>query len=158
MSPVKVLIALDDAAVSSRAARAAVRLFDGQADTEFLVINVSNLPTAWVGNTAYGAVGRLMVDPRWLEPGNDNDELQERLLIAHAAAAGVPDPEVIVRPGDAVHQICTAAAEHDVDVIVVGSHDKSALRRLFDPSVAAGVVRDTYLPVLIVSGTPPEAA
>jgi nucleotide-binding universal stress UspA family protein len=48
------------------------------------------------------------------------------------------------------------ADEHDVDVIVVGSHDKTAWRRLFDPSVAADVVRDTSRPVLVVSGTPPS--
>jgi len=41
---------------------------------------------------------------------------------------------------------------HRIDIIVVGSHDKSALRRLFDPSVAAGVVRGTDVPVLVVSG------
>ena len=52
--------------------------------------------------------------------------------------------------------IAAAAEEHDVDVVVVGSHDKSALRRLFDPSVAVGVVRATSRPVLVVSGDQPD--
>ena len=50
-----------------------------------------------------------------------------------------------------------AAEEHDVDVVVVGSHDRGMLSRLLDPSVAAGVVRGTYRPVLVVSGHSPEA-
>jgi nucleotide-binding universal stress UspA family protein len=43
-------------------------------------------------------------------------------------------------------------------VIVVGSHDKTLLRRLIDPSVAASVVRDTHRPVLVVSGQDPDTA
>jgi nucleotide-binding universal stress UspA family protein len=58
--------------------------------------------------------------------------------------------------GDPVQMIREAADEHDVDVIVVGSHDKSALRRIFDPSVAAGLIRATHRPVVVVSGDPPE--
>ncbi len=116
------------------------------------------MPTAWVGGAAYGSVGPLMVDPRLLSPTAEEEAEDERLLMDEATAAGVPDPEVIVRTGDPVRQICAAAADHDADVIVVGSHDKSALRRLIDPSVAVGVVRDTYRPVLVVSGIPPTTA
>ncbi len=154
----KVLIALDDSPTSARAARVAAQLFAGRAGVEFLVINVSPLPTVWVGGAGYGFVGPLLMDPQWLDPDSADDAEGQRVLLAEAAAAGVPDPEVLVRPGDPVQQICAAADVHGVDVIVVGSHDRSALRRLFDPSVAAGVVRDTYLPVLVVSGTPPTAA
>jgi nucleotide-binding universal stress UspA family protein len=76
-------------------------------------------------------------------------------LEARAEAAGVADAETLTTTGDPVLLVCEAAEEHDVDVIVVGSHDKSALRRLLDPSVAAGIVRATYRPVLVVSGEPP---
>ncbi|HUP75054.1 MAG TPA: universal stress protein [Acidimicrobiales bacterium] len=147
----KVLIALDDSPVSSRAARVAARLFTGD-DVEFLVINVATVAMPWVGMGGYGMVTPLAMDPRWLEP----DEDAEADLMARAEAAGVPDPVPVVSTGDPVTLICAAAEEHGVDVIVVGSHDKTALRRLFDPSVAAGVVRDTYRPVLVVSGAPPS--
>lgn len=152
----KILIALDDSPVSAHAARVAAALFAGRPDTEFLVINVSPVPTMWVGGAASGAVGPMILDPRWLKPSAEDEADDERQLMHEAAVAGVPDPEPLVLAGDPVRQICTAATEHGVDVIVVGSHDKSALRRLFDPSVAAGVVRDTYLPVLVVSGKPPK--
>lgn len=150
----RVLVAIDDSPVSVRAAREAARLFSGQTNTDFLVINVAEIPVAWAGGVGYGMVGPMVVDPRWLEPHPAEEEDHERALIAEAAAAGLGDAEVMVQSGDPVEQICTAAAEHAVDVIVVGSHDKSALRRLFDPSVASGVVRHTSLPVVVVSGAP----
>jgi nucleotide-binding universal stress UspA family protein len=152
-----VLIALDESPVSARAARDAVRLFSPMPDVEFLVINVSQLPTPWVGASGFGAVAPLAVDPRWMHDPDDDgqDELD---LMARASSAGVPDPEPIARTGNPITEICRAAEDRDVDVIVVGSHDKTALTRLFSPSVAAGVVRDTYRPVLVISGEPPATS
>ncbi len=148
----RVLIALDESPVSARAARVAARLFASTPDTEYLVINVSAIAAPWVGGAGFGAVAPLQIDPRWLDD-RDDDRQDEVDLMVRAASIGVPDPEPIVRTGDPVTEICAAAAERHVDVIVMGSHDKTALRRLFDPSVASGVVRETSLPVLVVSGT-----
>lgn len=147
----RVLIALDESAVSVRAAREAARLFAG-GDTEFLVISVSRVPLMWAGAAGYGMVATLPMDPAVLEAGQEAEEE----LSARAQAAGVDDAEAHTESGDPVDVICRAAEEHDVDVIVVGSHDKSALRRLVDPSVAVGVARATYRPVLIISGEPPS--
>ncbi|MDH4171902.1 MAG: universal stress protein [Acidimicrobiia bacterium] len=147
----RVLIALDESAVSVRAAREASRLFAGE-DTEFLVISVSRLPLLWAGTAGYGMVAALPMDSAVLEAAQET----EAELSARAEAAGVKDPVAHTGLGDPVDVICRAAEEHDVDVIVVGSHDKSALRRLFDPSVAVGVARATYRPVLIISGEPPS--
>ncbi len=124
-------------------------------DVQFLVINVASVATPWVAGVGYGVVTPLMVDPRWLESSPEEHADDERALMEESVAAGVPDPVVEVRAGDPVSQICTAAADRHVDVIVVGSHDKSTLRRLFDPSIASGVVRETSLPVLVVSGDEP---
>jgi len=82
-------------------------------------------------------------------------ELSEDELVERADAAGVADAEVLSSRGDPAGAICDAAEEHDVDAVVVGSHDKGVLRRLLDPSVAQAVVQGTYRPVLVVSGTPP---
>ncbi len=152
----KILVALDDSPVSARAARSAVQLFGSRSDAEFLVINVSSVPTPWAGTAEFGLVGPLMMDPRWLELDRRDDDDLERALIDEAAALGLRDAKPIVRLGNPVEQICSAAEAHAVDVIVVGSHDKSALARLFDPSVASGVVRGTHLPVVVVSGTAHE--
>lgn len=147
----RVLIALDESPVSARAARVAARLFSAT-NAQFLVINVARFPTTWSAGAEFGVVAPLALDARWLEPAEEAEEA----LLARAEAAGVPDPEAISTTGDVVPLITAAADEHDADVIVVGSHDKTALRRLIDPSVAAGVVRATYRPVLVVSGTPPS--
>jgi nucleotide-binding universal stress UspA family protein len=146
----KILVALDESPVSARAAREAVRLFSG-GDTEFLVINVARLPLMWASGYGYGMVAPLAMDPAWL----DDDGVAEEHLVARAEAAGLTDAEALTTTGDPVHLVCVAAEEHEVDVIVVGSHDKSVFRRLVDPSVAAGIVRETYRPVLVVSGVPP---
>jgi nucleotide-binding universal stress UspA family protein len=148
----RVLIGLDDSPVSARAARVATDLFT-QPDAEFFVVNVATLPAPWVGAAGFGVVAPLPpFDPAAFGP----DESSESDLMALAEELGVDDAEPIVGSGDPVTAICSAADAHDVDVIVVGSHDKSALRRIFDPSVAAGVVRDTHRPVLVVSGVPPH--
>ncbi|MEO7372117.1 MAG: universal stress protein [Ilumatobacteraceae bacterium] len=147
----RILIALDESPVSARAAREAVRLFS-DVTTEFLVISVTPAPFMWAGGAGYGMVAPLVVDPSWMQP---SEELEGE-LVARAEATGIRDPEPVTASGDPVTLICRAAEDHDVDVIVVGSHDKSALRRLVDPSVASGVVRETYRPVLVVSGEPPE--
>ncbi len=52
------------------------------------------------------------------------------------------DAHALTTTGDLVRLVCLAAEDHDVDVIVVGSPDKSALRRLIDPSVAVEIVRE----------------
>lgn len=148
----KVLIALDESEVSLRAARAAVELFS-PAGAEFLVINVAKLSTAWISPLGFGAVGPLPPNEVFRPEGLGAPEIEHR-----AEEVGIDEPEVLTTVGDPVDCICAAAEEHDVSVVVVGSHDRGVLSRLLDPSVAAGVVRGTYRPVLVVSGEPPTAA
>lgn len=147
----RVLVALDDSPVSARAARSAARLFGDREDAEFFVINVATVAVPWVSGVEFGLVSPMLFDPRWTDPAYDDEDDLERSLAERAAAAGLPAAEPVVVSGDPVEQICAAAEAYGVDVIVVGSHDKSALRRLVDPSVASGVVRGTALPVVVVS-------
>jgi nucleotide-binding universal stress UspA family protein len=50
-----------------------------------------------------------------------------------------------------VEEIIREAEESKVDLIVLGSHGKSALKAAFIGSVAFGVIhKDTRIPVLIV--------
>ncbi len=147
----KILVALDESAVSLRAARVAVGLFPSP-DVEFLVINVARVSPPWgypIGG--FGTVGVIPGYELLAPPDLARSELAER-----AEKAGVEDPELLTDMGDAAGCICAAADEHDVAVVVVGSHDKGLLARLLDPSVAASVVRGTHRPVLVVSGEPPE--
>lgn len=136
----KVLIALDHSEVSNHAAHEALRLFP---HAEFLAINVAQMPVPWVVE-GYGAVYSL--PPNWPPPA---EEL-EAALEADTEAAGVRVTELITETGDPASHICRAADEHDVDVIVVGAHDKGLWRRLVDPSVSTEVVREASRPVLVV--------
>jgi nucleotide-binding universal stress UspA family protein len=143
----KLLVALDESPISFRAAREAARLFP---DAEMLVVNVTRSFVPWVTHVEFGAVYPT-TPPELLAPAFDEDQ-----LAARAEEAGLDSAEVLVLEGDPAGAICAAAEQHDVDVVVVGSHDKGVLRRLIDPSVAHAVVQGTFRPVLVVSGTAPD--
>lgn len=70
-----------------------------------------------------------------------------------AKAAGVPAAAVI-RHGDATGAICDVAQEVKPRLIVVGSHDWTAVERVFAGSVSDKVIHAAPCPVLVV----PEAA
>ena len=141
----KILVALDASPTSVRAAREASRLFP---DAEFLVVNVTRRVVPWVAEGDFGTVypASIYAFQQGLEP-------EEVATVAEAA--GLEEVDALRLQGDPADAICAAADVHDVDAVVVGSHDYGVLRRLFDPSVAQAVVRGTYRPVLVVSGTPP---
>ncbi len=87
-------------------------------------------------------------------PGRDAPELTERDIAereAHVAAerAGLKETELIGEIGDPAHAIVDADHQHGVDVVVVGSHQRSWLSRLFSRSVSAEVVKRADIPVLV---------
>ena len=63
---------------------------------------------------------------------------------------GLTDATAMGAVGDPVQAIVTAAAEFDVDVIVVGGDEGGFLGRLLDHSVARALLRDARRPVLVV--------
>src|SRR5688500_7645894 len=130
----RILVAMDETPVSQQAAAMARELF-GSADTEYLAINVVRtvLPIG-APEFGYGAVYPLGLDDERV--GMADEEVSRR-----AEQAGLPHPEVIAEVGDPVESVIRAAEEHDVDVIVVGTHHKGFLGRLFVGSVSEGVTR-----------------
>jgi nucleotide-binding universal stress UspA family protein len=76
------------------------------------------------------------------------------LVAAKAEAAkkrGLTLTGVIVE-GNAPDAILRAAAEHTADLIVVGTHGRRGLQRLFMGSVAESILRRSVLPVAVVRG------
>ena len=146
-----ILIAIDESPVSLVAAREAARLFGDCPDVAFVIVNVTPVPNPWALAGSFSTVGPMFPSAAWVPPLPEPDENDEARLTEEVRNAGVPDPNVELRVGDASEQICDAAEEWDADVIVVGAHEKSALRRLFDPSVTDAVVRSGSRPVLVVS-------
>src|SRR5262249_59188485 len=73
-----------------------------------------------------------------------------------------PDPpvpvEYLVREGDPVAEILRAARARDCDLIVMGTHGRTGLRRLLLGSVAEGVMRKAPCPVLTARPSSPEPA
>lgn len=55
-----------------------------------------------------------------------------------------------VRQGHAAHEIIHLANEHDVDLIVIGSHGLTGMNRLMLGSVAEKVVRHAPCPVFVM--------
>lgn len=54
--------------------------------------------------------------------------------------------------GEAVDEILALAEKQGVDLIVIGTHGRSGLARLFVGSVAEGVLRHSHVPVTVVRG------
>jgi len=83
------------------------------------------------------------------------DAQGQRDLQEFCAEAGVPDtthPEDVlydVRMGKPAPEILKAAAEHAADLIVIGTHGLSGLRKAFFGATTERVLRETTVPVLI---------
>jgi nucleotide-binding universal stress UspA family protein len=80
------------------------------------------------------------------------EEAQQHLA---STLAGLEGPEVIgqVLVGLAPKKIVEYAADHDVDLIVMGTHGRGALAHLLMGSVAERVVRTAPCPVFTVRDT-----
>ncbi|WP_224448565.1 universal stress protein [Haloprofundus salilacus] len=74
--------------------------------------------------------------------------------VAEASAAADADVPVVtdVVHGSPASGIVDYATEHDVDLVVVGTHGRHGVRRVLLGSVAERVVRNAPVPVLTVGG------
>jgi nucleotide-binding universal stress UspA family protein len=83
------------------------------------------------------------------------DQVRERReaiaqeLVERGREAGVP-VSFLVWDGDPGDMIVSAAEAENVDMVVVGSHGRGAVGRLFLGSVSDHVVRHAACPVLVV--------
>jgi nucleotide-binding universal stress UspA family protein len=153
----KVLIAIDDTDESVGAAALARRLFG--ADAEYLAINVfehplspvppgSTTPMAWGAVWPYGP-GTVEPPARSEVPEITERDVAEREARDAAERAGLEEADLIGEVGDPARAILDAAHDHGVDVVVVGSHQRTWLSRLFSRSVSADIVKHADIPVLV---------
>jgi hypothetical protein len=89
-------VALDESAVSMRAAQEAVRLFSGR-DVQFLVVSVAREPVPWVPVGGFGLVS--VPPPGWEDAGPSLDETE---IAERATEAGASPSRVITEVGDAL--------------------------------------------------------
>lgn len=139
----KVLIAVDDSQEARQAVDVAYRFFGPDAD--YSILSVGDRPPIYVGGYGAGAMPTAA-------------DLTLQLDAAHAAAEAavsqaavrIPGAETDVEDGSPGATICQFAAEHESDVIAIGSHDRNFFARLFDPSVGRHVIHHAPCPVLVV--------
>lgn len=102
-------------------------------------------------------VSLMSPDPNmpWVIPASSLEEVR---LSLETALAKVPDPawaagktvHRVIRVGAPYVEIDKYAEEHDIDVIVVGTHGRSGLTHLLLGSTAEKIVRKAPCPVLTV--------
>lgn len=153
----RVLIAADDSDLAVDTASRAHDLFGD--DAAYFVIHVAESPTvpAMAWGAAYPVAMPMLAYPPPVaiagEQSND-DSLrqaaeQHASMVADDASLG-SDAHPLSDVGDPATAIIDAARDQHVDVIVVGSHERSWFSRLFSGSVVQDVVRDAPVPVLVV--------
>ncbi len=150
----KILFATDGSESSREAAEKAIALVPIER-VDAVVISIAPVP---VPSDIPAMVGAPYVDYEIL--------LEEVKAEARKHAEGISSileargikPRIEIRQGDAASGILELARREKPDLLVVGSHGKSGLRRLILGSVSQRVVTDAPCPVLVVRSTPAKAA
>jgi nucleotide-binding universal stress UspA family protein len=139
--------------VGTRTARAARKLFGPNA--KYTVISVGpSADMSWGEDLMSWGMAYTLAEP---PPGY----VDGMPLVMHdtasavrtaqevADAAELPSTTIIGEEGARARAKIDAAHAHGVDVIFVGSHDRSWFSKLLDPATEATVVRHSDVPVLV---------
>jgi nucleotide-binding universal stress UspA family protein len=155
----RVLIATDGSDTSAEAVRVAGGLL--QPDFEAVLVTVvEDLPFA--GDDAGGLEGPTL-DPSTAAEMRAEAFAEREAMVEEAAhlllrTRGAESIETRIEAGDAGRAICQVADEEAVDLIVVGTHDRSLFSRIVNGSVSRWVAEHADRPVLIARGGGARAA
>ncbi|MEQ8232340.1 MAG: universal stress protein [Gammaproteobacteria bacterium] len=149
-----VLVATDGSEGSRKAAGVAGELARGLgARVSVLMVQSEELimPHAW-GAGEYPAAspwGAMSVDEirQLIESRAAEKELPETAAALGELAA---PPTLVQRWGHAAEEVCRFAEDEQVDLVVIGSHGRSGLKRVLLGSVSNAVVNHAPCPVTIV--------
>jgi nucleotide-binding universal stress UspA family protein len=143
-----VLIPMDYTDLAETALRTACSLHP---DAEITVLHVIDFRTSDLGPGGWGETPETWEE--WLADARDHAE--DLLADAQEIAA---EYDVTVSTDTAVGEdaqtIVGYAEDHDVDLLIIGSHGRSLPARLLLGSVSETVVRRSPVPVLVVRGNP----
>jgi nucleotide-binding universal stress UspA family protein len=152
----KVLVALDETEASQHAADFVNEFFDRDT-TEIIGLNVAAARVPWIPAAPYGGLWAWGYYPGYAAtPAVSEEVLDEEMRRAEQegrrtiAESGITDAEAVVERGDVVTAIAQAAEEQDADLIVVGTRDEGALKRVLFGSVSSDLVHQAPRPVLVV--------
>ena len=139
-----ILVALDGSDCSHKALDMAVRLAkeQGARCTACTVVDL-------VRATASMAFATGNIVNEWIATLNEDARRIENDAISKYADSGI-SIETIVLEGYPATTLLEVAKNEKADLIVMGSHGRTGLRRLWLGSVAESVVREATIPVLII--------
>jgi nucleotide-binding universal stress UspA family protein len=137
-----IAVALDSSAAASAALAEATRLaaLDGAKLVLTNVLEIDKLAAVTGFQTTY--------QPTVIRTLERDGETLLREAAAAAAHDGV-EALTVTAEGDAVDEILRIAEENNCGLIVLGTHGRGGLPRLFLGSVAEGVLRRSKVPVLV---------
>jgi nucleotide-binding universal stress UspA family protein len=146
-----VLIATDGSQLSIDAARRGVALLAQPTSVTLLTV-LTEVP----GDDAGGFEGSVY-SPEEQEKlwAAEQREAADELARTAAALTGC-EIDRRIELGDVATTICRVAEELPADVIVVGSHGRTGLKRMLLGSVSEHVVRHSPCPVLVVHERPAD--
>jgi nucleotide-binding universal stress UspA family protein len=139
---------------------------DGSPDAQNAVDEVTTRP--WPSGSAVKVVSVVqpMVPPTpelaagstWDDLWRERTDAARRLVshVVHSLEPTLSRVQSVVRQGDAPTEIVAEANEWEADLIVVGSHSRSRLERLFLGSVAQSVINASPCSVEIVRHRAPR--
>ncbi|MDP1735270.1 MAG: universal stress protein [Sulfuritalea sp.] len=138
----KILLAVDGSDHSNRVAKHVIRLVQGCADYQIILLNVQ------APIDAPEVLGHMPLrEIEAMQETRGGDALAAaRSVLENAGVAYVPE----VALGPVAETIARHAAESNCDTIVIGTHGAGALRSALMGSVAADVIRLAGCPVTVV--------
>ncbi|KAG2583571.1 universal stress protein A-like protein isoform X2 [Panicum virgatum] len=145
----RVMVAVDESECSRHALEWALRNLAPTLAPPLLLLTVQPLvPLGYVSAASFGAP-----PPELIKSMQDQQRELTRALLDKAKAIcaehGVP-VETIVEVGDPKEMICEAAEKKNVNLLVLGSHSRGPIQRLFLGSVSNYCVHHCKCPVLVV--------
>ena len=96
---------------------------------------------------AGGMVSETQVDAAWSAAEAEAAEAIDATIAALSTDATI---ERVTTPGDAGQVLCRLAEELDIDVVIVGSRGRGAIKRALLGSVSSHVTNNAPCPVVIV--------
>jgi nucleotide-binding universal stress UspA family protein len=145
----KILLATDGSPSADAATDEAIKLAQETGSALHVV-------TAWTIPISGFAPPMIGVTSELAEAVNEQAAQALADAVGKAKAAGL-GPTPILRRGFAAEEICAVAREIGADMIVMGTHGWSGLKRAFLGSVSAQVLHDAPCSVLVVPGEPSAA-
>jgi nucleotide-binding universal stress UspA family protein len=153
----RVLIAVDGTSADQRVVAQAHGVFGD--DAHYVLLNVRRDPILISAMTVGVGMSTMVPGPEVLDSVSPDvgdvtlqDEADAAAAVATAAATAgeLHDAEAVGEVGLEPDVILTTAAEHQVDVIVVGNHDRNWFSKLLSPSVSETVAERSPVPVLVI--------